>query len=140
MGTPAPAGDLKMWTRIRRVVAGRLVNAYVSAEEDYVLAVLARLSISSLTTAAVAADWGVAGLQPVPVSGVENIKVEGVKGHVQWRGMVGKALMVCGVNDLDMDEVHLQESLVAERLKKEMDEGDVDVDEEKRLMNEDSQE
>lgn len=138
MGTPAPAGDLKMWTRIRRVVAGRLVNAYVSAEEDYVLAVLSRLSLSSLTTAAVEADWGVAGLQPVPVSGVENVKIEGVHSHVQWRGMVGKALTTCEVRDLDMDEVHLQERQVAKLLKEEENES-VDAEVEKKLMEDDSQ-
>ncbi|KLO18362.1 DUF726-domain-containing protein [Schizopora paradoxa] len=138
MGTPAPAGDLKMWTRVRRVVAGRLVNAYVSAEEDYVLAVLSRLSLSSLSSAAVFADWGVAGLQPVPVSGVENIKVEGVYGHVQWRGMVGRTLATCGARGLDMDEVHLQESFVVERLKEAEDGEMVDADEEKRLMNDES--
>ena len=47
--------------------------------------------------------------------------------------------MTCGARDLDIDEVCLQESLIAERLRKEMEDGEVvDVDEEKRLMNDES--
>ncbi|THH10806.1 hypothetical protein EW145_g1066, partial [Phellinidium pouzarii] len=79
LGTPAPAdGSAWPWTRARRVVAGRLVNVYTDAESDYVLALLSRVSFD----AAAAGSWGVAGLQPVAVAGVENVKCEGVEGHI----------------------------------------------------------
>jgi len=110
-GTPAPA-DAQTWARARRVVAGRLVNAYTSPDEDYVLAVLGRVSISTAGAAVMGGDaLGVAGLQPVEVAGVENIRCEGVRGHVGWREMVGRCLEKCGARGLRMDEVKAQEEL-----------------------------
>lgn len=82
-GAPVPA-DESAWASVRRLVSGRLVNGY--ATEDYVLAVLARISDMS---------WGVAGLQPVQVRGVENVECKDVDGHLKWRGMVGRCLQVC---------------------------------------------
>ncbi|KAJ2934939.1 hypothetical protein H1R20_g2173, partial [Candolleomyces eurysporus] len=60
-GAPVPA-DRDEWAKIRRVVAGRVVNGY--SDNDYVLAVLSR---------AADARWNVAGLEPVDVKGVENV-------------------------------------------------------------------
>jgi len=84
-GTPAPI-DSATWASIRRLVSGRVVNGY--SQDDYVLAVLSRLSNIS---------WGVAGLQPVDVMGVENVFCKDVDGHTKWRGMIGRSLQQCGV-------------------------------------------
>ncbi len=128
-----------MWTRIRRVVAGSLGQR---------VRVRGRGLCASGTFPVVAFVTGQLRLlrpigelqvfQPVPVSGVENVKIEGVHSHVQWRGMVGKALTTCEVRDLDMDEVHLQERQVAKLLKEEENES-VDAEVEKKLMEDDSQ-
>ena len=83
-GSPVPA-DPAPWAAARRVAAGRVVNGY--GTNDYVLAVLARVS---------GANWGVAGLRPVDVAGVEDMACDGVDGHLKWRGMVGHALAQCG--------------------------------------------
>ncbi|KAJ7219395.1 DUF726-domain-containing protein [Mycena pura] len=83
-GTPAPI-DAPTWTSIRRLVSGRVVNGY--SENDYVLAVLSRLSNIS---------WGVAGLQPVDVMGVDNVLCKEVDGHTRWRVMIGRSLQLCG--------------------------------------------
>ncbi|KAF7294835.1 hypothetical protein MIND_01021400 [Mycena indigotica] len=80
-GTPAPSDDIAAWTSMRRLVSGRLVNGY--SQDDYVLAVLCRLSSVS---------WGVAGMQSVDVLGVENVLCE-VDGHTRWRTMIGKSLL-----------------------------------------------
>ncbi|KAJ7097860.1 DUF726-domain-containing protein [Mycena belliarum] len=94
-GTPAPA-DSATWTSIRRVASGRVVNGY--SQDDYVLAVLARISHIS---------WEVAGLQPVTVVGVENVLCADVDGHTKWRAMIGRSLQQCdapGVIDKLVDE------------------------------------
>lgn len=95
-GAPVPA-DESAWASVRRVVSGRLVNGY--ATEDYVLAVLARISDMR---------WGVAGLQPVQVQGVENVECKEVDGHLKWRGMVGRCLQVCNAPGVMDSEVALQ--------------------------------
>lgn len=95
-GAPVPA-DEGAWAAARRVVSGRLVNGY--AREDYILAVLARVSGLS---------WGVAGLQPVEVQGVENVECKEVDGHLKWRGMVGQCLQQCGAPGVLALEVQLQ--------------------------------
>jgi hypothetical protein len=97
-GLPAPSGDLKAWCAIRRLVCGRLVNGHVGANEDYVLAVLSRAS-------AAFSGWGVAGLEPVAVQGVENIKCEGIVGHLQWVGKVGMALKTSGARGISQDQL-----------------------------------
>ena len=116
LGTPAPTDSLT-WSRVRRVVTGRLVNAYTSAEDDYVLAILSRISIGSVTQG----SFGVAGLQPVEVAGVENVYIEGVEGHVTWRGVVGKCLEKCGLKDIRHAEVEKQ-GMIEERIKSEIEE------------------
>lgn len=95
-GTPMAAGP-GVWAKIRRVVAGRLVNGYAS--DDYVLAVLTRATVGS---------WTVAGLGPVGVQGVEDVHCKEVKGHTMWRGMVGKYLEECKARGIVKREVEVQ--------------------------------
>ncbi|VDC06601.1 unnamed protein product [Peniophora sp. CBMAI 1063] len=108
MGAPIPLNEAS-WSAVRRVVAGRLVNAYGS--NDYVLAVLCRASEQT---------WTVAGIGPVNVKGVENVEVAGVDGHLKWRGMVGEALLACKAPGVNEEEVERQRAL-AEKLAKELD-------------------
>ena len=89
--------DPRTWSAVRRIVSGRLVNGY--GKDDYVLAVLSRVSNAS---------WNVAGLTQVEVQGVENVACEGVDGHLKWRGMVGKALEECEAPGLVSNEVKKQ--------------------------------
>ena len=81
------------------MVSGRLVNGWVEPEEDYVLAILSRASM--LTEG----SWEVAGLAPIKVKGVENVKCEGVEGHLKWIGMVGRCLEKCDVDGVVQQEV-----------------------------------
>ena len=105
--------------RARRVVAGRLVNAYTDAEADYVLALISRVSIG----AARSGTLGVAGLQPVAVAGVENVKIDGVEGHVAWRGLVGRCLAECAARGVRVEEAAEQEKIVGESIKRDIAEG-----------------
>ncbi|KIK57694.1 hypothetical protein GYMLUDRAFT_45861 [Collybiopsis luxurians FD-317 M1] len=100
-GTPAST-DPAVWSSVRRLVAGRLVNGYAS--KDYVLAVLSRASDVS---------WQIAGLHPVDVQGVENVHFEEVEGHTQWRGMIGKCLRDIGAPGVKDEEVDAQLKKVA---------------------------
>jgi len=61
LGTPAPVSQPE-WAAIRTMAAGRVVNVY--SDQDYILAWLYR-------TASI--QYGVAGLQPVLVQGIENM-------------------------------------------------------------------
>lgn len=98
-GLPTSTRDAVSWKKVRAVVSGRLVNGWVEPEEDYVLAILSRASM--LTEG----SWGVAGLAPVEVKGVENVKCEGVEGHLKWIGMVGRCLEKCDVDGVIPQEV-----------------------------------
>ncbi|EIN07221.1 DUF726-domain-containing protein [Punctularia strigosozonata HHB-11173 SS5] len=116
-GTPVPT-DEAVWSSVRRVVAGRLVNGY--CEEDYILMILSRASD---------AVWGVAGLQPVAVKGVENLKCGGVDGHLKWRGMVGHCLKECNAPGIRSEEVRAQMNNVLSRIQElepVVDEGEAD--------------
>ncbi|KAJ7063404.1 DUF726-domain-containing protein [Mycena amicta] len=95
-GAPASSDDLALWASMRRLVSGRLVNGY--SEDDYVLAVLCRLSSVS---------WGVAGLQPVDVIGVENVLCQ-VAGHREWPAMIGKSLVLSGAPGIVEERVEAQ--------------------------------
>lgn len=86
-----------------------MVNGY--AETDYVLAILSRTTDAS---------WGVAGLQPVEVQGVENVQCDDVEGHLKWRGMVGQCLQISGADGLISEAVELQLKEVAEPIAKAM--------------------
>ena len=98
-GLPASTRDVQSWERVRAIVSGRLVNGWVEPEEDYVLAILSRATMLA------EGSWGVAGLMPVQVKGVENVKCEGVEGHLKWIGMVGRCLEKCGVSGIIPQEV-----------------------------------
>jgi hypothetical protein len=98
-GLPTSTRDVLSWKKVRAVVSGRLVNGWVEPEEDYVLAILSRATM--LTEG----SWGVAGLAPVQVMGIENVKCEGVEGHLKWIGMVGRCLEKCGVSGIVQQEV-----------------------------------
>lgn len=65
------------------------------------------------------ATWGVAGLQAVEVPGVENVRCDDVQGHLQWRGMVGQCLQICGADGLAAEEVETQLREVAEMFARE---------------------
>ncbi|KAF8531467.1 DUF726-domain-containing protein [Gautieria morchelliformis] len=108
-GTPAPTNP-RLWSAIRRTVAGRVVNGY--AETDYVLAILSRTTDAS---------WGVAGLHPVEVQGVENVQCDGVEGHLKWRGLVGQCLQISGADGVVSEKVELQLKEVAEPIAREID-------------------
>ncbi|PCH38187.1 DUF726-domain-containing protein, partial [Wolfiporia cocos MD-104 SS10] len=108
-GAPV-ASNPPAWAAARRVVSGRLVNAY--GAEDYILAVLSRLS---------SASWGVAGLSPVEVKGVENVACEQVDGHLKWRSMVGQCLEICGAPDVVDSEVQKQRDQRQKKIEEEMD-------------------
>lgn len=98
-GLPTSTRKVKAWKKVRAVISGRLVNGWVEPEEDYILAILSRASI--LTKG----SWGVAGLAPVTVEGVENVKCEGAEGHLKWTGMIGRCLENCGVDGVVQREV-----------------------------------
>lgn len=107
-GTPAPS-DPEVWSAIRRLVAGRLINGY--STNDYILAILSR---------AYDVDWHVAGLESVQVQGVENFRFDEVDGHLKWRGMVGYCLSKCGVEGVNENEVRRQLDKVAKPMADEM--------------------
>ena len=88
------------------MVSGRLVNGY--SKEDYILAVLARLSD---------AKWGVAGLQSVAVQGIENIECTDV---LKWRGMVGRSLQPCRAPGVIENEVTRQIETRGKQIEEEM--------------------
>jgi hypothetical protein len=95
-GTPTAAGP-GVWAKIRRVVAGRVVNGYAS--NDYVLAVLTRATTVS---------WTVAGLGPVEVQGIENVQCKEITGHTMWRELVGKYLEECNARGIVKSAVAAQ--------------------------------
>ncbi|KAG1756608.1 DUF726-domain-containing protein [Suillus paluster] len=103
-GTPVSI-NLTTWSSVRRLVSGRFVNGYCTS--DFILAVLSRASD---------ATWGIAGLQNVDVKGVENIQCEGVEGHLQWRGMIGKCLLDCHAPGIVTSEVDAQLKNIAEHM------------------------
>jgi hypothetical protein len=109
--------DESTWAAARRIVSGRLVNGY--STEDYILAVLARVSDMS---------WGVAGLQAVGVQGIENIEYKEVNGHLKWGGMVGRCLQVCDAPGIVDAEVRLQLENRGKMIAEVMDMSQADVE------------
>ncbi|KAG7092542.1 hypothetical protein E1B28_008892 [Marasmius oreades] len=95
-GTPATVNE-EAWSSVRRLVAGRIVNGY--SDNDYVLGVLSRAS---------SANWKVAGLEPIDVTGVESVHIREVDGHTKWRGLIGKALKSCGAPGIMNEAVEQQ--------------------------------
>ncbi|RPB00977.1 DUF726-domain-containing protein [Choiromyces venosus 120613-1] len=101
MGAPVPSsGDT--WTAVRTVVAGRVVNVY--SEKDYILGFLYRTS---------SVQFGIAGLQPVKVPGIENVNVGNrVEGHLRYRHVAGVILKEIFGHDVDIDEVGREEEIL----------------------------
>ncbi|KAL0581565.1 hypothetical protein V5O48_000494 [Marasmius crinis-equi] len=106
-GTPATTNP-EIWSSIRRLVAGRIVNGY--SDGDYVLGVLSRAS---------SANWKVAGLEPIDVVGVESVQFSEVNGHTKWRGFIGTSLKSCGAPGVIDEAVEKQLREVAQRMKEE---------------------
>lgn len=80
------------------MVAGRLVNGY--SNDDYILAILSRVS---------QVNWNVAGLHPVEgVHGVENVLCPHVDAHLKWGALIGKSLQATRAPDLVDEEVEIQ--------------------------------
>ena len=111
-GLPTSTRDVVSWKKVRAVVSGRVVNGWVEPEEDYVLAILSRATMLA------EGSWGVAGLAPVQVKGVENFKCEGVEGHLKWIGMVGRCLQECGAGGIVKQEVENKVVDVGKQLEK----------------------
>ncbi|KKK23951.1 hypothetical protein ARAM_003429 [Aspergillus rambellii] len=109
MGSPIPSDTLH-WRRMRRVVSGRLVNAY--SENDAVLAFLYRTSSLQL---------GVAGLQPIKnVPGVENLDVsEIISGHLRYQFLVGRILRMVGLESINSRELAREEAALAVKDRKQ---------------------
>jgi hypothetical protein len=78
IGMPYSSEDQQAWRSARRVVAGRLVNAF--SKNDWVLAYLYRCMEMRLD---------VAGLDVVPFDGVENINIDDIiEGHNEYADKV----------------------------------------------------
>lgn len=103
MGSPTPS-DTPDWRCMRRVVSGRLVNAY--SENDAVLAFLYRTS---------SLQYGVAGLQPIEnVPGVENLDVSDIiSGHLRYQFLLGRILRTIGLECISAREVAREEQALA---------------------------
>ncbi|XP_059623535.1 uncharacterized protein LOC132266625 [Cornus florida] len=73
LGAPISIQD-ENWDAVRKVVAGRFVNAY--ATNDWMLGIAFRASLLSK---------GLAGIQPIDVPGIENVDVtELIEGHSSY--------------------------------------------------------
>lgn len=109
MGAPTPA-DTSDWSSIRAICSGRVVNVY--SEKDYILGFLYR-------TASV--QYGIAGLQQVDASGVENVDVSDlVEGHLRYKYLVGKILRDrVGLEGIDGEAVRLQNQKLARLVEQE---------------------
>ncbi|KAF5373629.1 hypothetical protein D9758_000644 [Tetrapyrgos nigripes] len=99
-GTPASA-DPNIWTSVRRLVTGRLVNA----------------------------SWKIAGLDPVEVQGIENVLFSEVDGHLKWRGLVGKCLRDINAPGVVDEDVENQLNEIALEDKRELDMSQQEADE-----------
>lgn len=108
LGAPVSSEKIS-WMRARRVVAGRLVNAY--SANDWVLAFCYRTLNFKL---------GVAGLTPIEgVPGVENVDLtKEVTAHTAYR-YPGLLLKQCGFDDLVQEEVQHQQADATEEAEAE---------------------
>ncbi|KAI1268454.1 DUF726-domain-containing protein [Xylariaceae sp. FL1019] len=107
-GAPTPSNSAD-WRRIRSVVTGRVVNAY--STQDYILAFLYRSS---------SIQFGVAGLHPIAVKGVENINAsDTVEGHTLYRHATGTILGRIGFEDIDVNELAKEKRRLDEQEKQE---------------------
>ncbi|XP_065882125.1 uncharacterized protein [Euphorbia lathyris] len=73
LGAPVSIKD-ENWEEVRKMVAGRFINAYSTS--DWILGIMFRASLLSK---------GLAGIQPVDIHGIENVDVtEFVDGHSSY--------------------------------------------------------
>lgn len=109
MGSPTPA-DTSDWSGIRAICSGRVVNVF--SEKDYILGFLYR-------TASV--QYGIAGLQKIEASGVENVDVgDLVEGHLRYRYLVGRILRErVGLEGINSDIVRVQDQKLAKLVEQE---------------------
>ncbi|KAI9007331.1 hypothetical protein BC832DRAFT_448156 [Gaertneriomyces semiglobifer] len=106
------------WTSIRQVVAGRLVNGY--STNDWLLAFLYRtMNI----------QWGIAGLQPVDVDGIENIDITMiVEGHLKYRGAIGECLEAAAAEEMNKEQIIVQKA-VLRKIESQESASNISVDE-----------
>ena len=69
-------------------------------------------------------SWEVAGLAPVKVKGVEDVKCEGVEGHLKWIGMVGRCLEKCDAGGIVQREVENKVTDVGKQFERIRDEAE----------------
>ena len=89
LGCPVEA-DEQRWGAALGIVADRLVNGY--APGDWLLSLVSRASLSVSS---------IAGLTPIPHSGVENVHVGaylGAKGHLKYRTRARRIFEALGVS------------------------------------------
>jgi len=100
------------WKQVRQMVSGRLINGYAS--KDLILVILFRTTDIS---------WGVAGLQPVNVDGIENIDCGGfgINGHTDWRTGMHRCLKGIGVEGVLQAPTHWERSEVQSPVTTEAD-------------------
>ena len=112
MGAPTPS-EATSWRRIRAVVSGRVVNVF--SADDFMLGLMYRLS---------SVQAGIAGVQEIyGVVGVESYDFRDmIKGHDQYRFLVGKILQRVGFADLD-SEIIMQQQETIRRLEEERSKG-----------------
>lgn len=93
MGAPVPA-DAGIWSALKSVVSGRLVNVY--SPTDYMLAFASRQT---------AFHFGIAGLQQIQgVGGIENHDVSDVlEAHLDYTSLVPTILKRIGWEDIKED-------------------------------------
>lgn len=93
LGTPEKV-DKEKWESVRKVVAGRFVNGF--SKNDWVLGVVYRASFMS---------FGVSGLKPVDVPGIENVDLsEVVDGHSSYLTSLKQILQAIDLDGFYADQ------------------------------------
>lgn len=86
LGAPIPIKD-ENWVSVRKMVAGRFVNAY--STNDWTLGIVFRASLFS---------QGLAGIQPVDSPGIENVDVtQIIENHAAYVGKTKQVLEKLGI-------------------------------------------
>lgn len=81
LGAPIPIKD-ENWEAVRKMVAGRFVNAY--STNDWMLGIAFRANLLT---------QGLAGIQPINIPGVENVDITDViEGHSSYLWATGEVL------------------------------------------------
>ncbi|KAI1297392.1 DUF726-domain-containing protein [Xylaria venustula] len=95
-GAPCPS-EIRVWTAMKSVVAGRLVNVY--SKSDYLLGFLYRTC---------AWHYGVAGLQAIEgVPRVENVDLsDSISNHLHYQYHIGEVLLRLRWEDADLGEIN----------------------------------